>query len=63
MEKYSLNGVNRNAFSVIAYVAKAMEREGFSQDKIISFKKEAMSSDYDDLLYTAMDMVDELNGL
>lgn len=60
-KKYSLVGVDGNAFSVMGFVTKAMKREGCSKEEIEKYRKEAMSSDYNNLLAVSVDMVDNLN--
>ena len=60
-EKYSLVGVNGNAYAVMGYTAKAMRREGFSQEEIEEMKDKAMSDDYDNLLMVCMEYIDKAN--
>ena len=60
-EKYSLVGVNGNAYAVMGYTAKAMRREGFSQEEIEEMKNKAMSDDYDNLLMVCMEYIDKAN--
>lgn len=62
-EKYSLVGVDGNAFAVIAYVRKAMRREGWDKELIDSYTQEAMSGDYDNLLAVSVRMLDKLNEI
>jgi len=61
MEKYSLVGIDGNAFSVMGYVVNCMKKEKKSKEQIDEYLKEAKSSDYDNLLCVSMDMVEELN--
>lgn len=61
MEKYSLVGVDGNAFYVMAYVIRAMKREGYSKELIDSYTQEAMSGDYDNLLAVSCEELDKLN--
>lgn len=49
-----LSGNDGNAYAIIAACARAAKKAGWSEEKIAAFKKEAMSSDYDHLLQTAM---------
>lgn len=60
-EKYSLVGVNGNAYAVMGYTAKAMRREGFSQEEIDEMYEKAKSGDYDSLLMVCMEYVDKAN--
>ena len=56
-----LTGQDGNAFSVIGYVAKIMKKEGKTTKEIEAYREEAMSGDYDNVLCTSLDMLDELN--
>lgn len=60
--KYDLVGIDGNAFSVIAYVERAMRHEKKSHQEIQDYRKDAMSSDYNHLLCVSVAMIDELNG-
>jgi len=60
-EKYTLVGVDGNAFSVMGYVRKAMKREHKTSAEIDAYTKDAMSSDYDHLLGVSIEMIDKLN--
>jgi hypothetical protein len=53
-----LAGEDGNAFSIIARVSKALKNAGFKAEAE-EFKKKAMSSDYNNLLMTAMKYVRE----
>lgn len=59
-EKYTLVGVDGNAFSVMGYTANALKREGL-KDLIQQMRDEAMSSDYNNLLVVCMRYVDMAN--
>lgn len=50
----NLIGQNGNAFVILGLVSKALRRAGASPAEIEEFQKEAMASDYDHLLRTAM---------
>ena len=50
MARYSLVGVDGNAYCVMGYTARAMLREGFSQKEVDEMYKKAQSSDYNNLL-------------
>ena len=55
--KYNLVGVNGNAFSIMAYVRKAMKDEKFTKDEIEEYVNKATSGDYSNLLATSYAMV------
>lgn len=57
-DKYSLEGVDGNAFSIMAYVSKALKREGLNAKE---FLKEAMHSSYDNLICVACEYLDKAN--
>lgn len=59
--KFSLVGVNGNAFSIMAYVIKAMKECHCTKDEIKSYQTKAMSSDYTTLVATSMDPLEVLN--
>ena len=61
--KYSLIGIDGNAFSVMGYVRRAMAKEGCSKQAIDDYLKRAMSSDYNNLLIVSIEMVDSLNNM
>jgi len=63
MEKYSLVGINGNAFAIMDYVIEAMRECNKTEKEILQYKEEAMSSDYNNLLYVSADMIEELNEL
>lgn len=58
---FSLVGVNGNAFSIMAYVVKAMRECHCTKDEISSYQSKAMSSDYNALVATSMDQLEVLN--
>lgn len=59
--KYSLVGIDGNAFSIMGYVRKAMRKEGKSSEEIEKYTEDAKSSDYNHLLVVSMEMVESLN--
>ena len=61
MEKYCLVGVDSHAIAVMGYVSLAMQETGFTKDEINSYRKEAMSGDYNNLLWVAMNYIDKCN--
>ena len=62
MCKYSLIGVNGNAFSVMGYVTKAMKKEGKDLFEINAFRNKVLDGNYSNLLSASQDMIDKLNG-
>ena len=60
-DKYSLVGVDGNAFAVMGYVTKAMRREGKTKEEMDNFRKQAMSGDYNNVLNESQDIIDRLN--
>lgn len=62
MPKYDLVGVDSNAYSIMGYVQRAMRMEHYSQEEVNNYIKDAKSGDYNHLLATSIDMVDELNS-
>ena len=60
-EKYTLIGVDGNAFSVMGYVLKAMKREHCKKEEIDAYTKDAMSSDYYHLLSVSHATLEALN--
>ena len=61
MTKYSLIGVDGNAFAVMGYVRNAMKAEGSSKEDIDNYTKDATSGDYHHLLMVSAEMVEFLN--
>lgn len=59
--KYDLVGIDGNAFSIIGYTSRAMKETGFTYDEIADYKRSAMKSDYDNLLYVSCQKIDEAN--
>lgn len=60
-DKYSLVGVDGNAYAVMGYVMTAMRECKMSRDEIDAYQKRATSGDYDNLLAESMKMVGECN--
>lgn len=60
-EKYTLVGCDGNAFAVMGYVRRCMQREKFTRDEIENYLTEAKSSDYNNLLCVSMDYIDKCN--
>jgi hypothetical protein len=60
-EKYTLVGVDGNAFVIMGYVYNAMKREGKTKDQIDEYLKDAKSSDYSHLVAVSAEMIHKLN--
>lgn len=60
MAKYSLIGVNRNAFALMGYTAKALKREGLG-NLVDQMYAEAKSGDYNNLVCVCDEYVDKAN--
>ncbi|NLS80141.1 MAG: hypothetical protein GXY76_23115 [Chloroflexi bacterium] len=56
--KVKLVGEDGNAFAILGRVTKALRKGGVSREEVDAFLHEAMSGDYDHLLWTVMDWVD-----
>lgn len=63
MQKFSLIGIDGNAFNIIGYVCDAIRKCKMTNEKKSAYKKDAMSSDYNHLLAVSCDMIDECNYL
>lgn len=60
---YDLVGVDGNAFSIMAYVRRAMREQGFNKKEIEEYISNATSSDYDNLLRVSVEMIDRCNEI
>lgn len=61
-KKYSLIGVDVNAFAVMGYVRSAMKECGFNKKDIDSYLKRAMSAGYDNLIVESINAINECNN-
>ena len=59
--KYNLVGVDGNAFAVMGYVVQCMKKEKMTAEEIKAYRDKAMSDDYNNLLATSFDMIEQLN--
>ena len=59
--KYNLVGVDGNAFAVMGYVVQCMKKENMTAGEIKAYRDKAMSDDYNNLLATSFDMIEQLN--
>lgn len=60
-KKFSLVGVDGNAFNVMAYVKTVMREVGFSKKERSEYVEDCMRGDYDRLLILSEDMIDRCN--
>lgn len=60
MEKYTLVGVDGNAYCVMGYTARALKREGL-RDLVGEMHERATSGDYNNLLCVCMEYIDKAN--
>ena len=58
--KYTLVGVDGNAFCVMGYTSRALEREGLG-DLVDEMTEKATSGDYHNLLSVCMEYIDKAN--
>lgn len=61
MKKYSLVGIDGNAFSLMGYTSKCMKSTGFSKEDIDKVMEDAMSSDYNHLIVVLDNAVQACN--
>ena len=59
--KYNLVGVDGNAFAVMGYVVQCMKKEKMTAEEIKAYRDKAMSDDYNHLLATSFDIIEQLN--
>jgi len=59
--KYSLVGVNGNAYAVMGYVKKAMKEVGNPKEEIDGYFRKAVSGDYNNLIAVSTDILEKLN--
>lgn len=59
--KYSIVGIDGNAYNIMGYTANAMKYEGFTKDEIDAYFKNATSSDYNHLVAVSSDIIDKCN--
>jgi hypothetical protein len=60
-EKYSLIGIDGNAYSIMGYVSRGMRECGKPKMEIDAYFAEAKSADYNHLLVVSVEMIDKLN--
>lgn len=59
--KYSLIGVDGNAFAVMGYTSRALKQSGHS-NLVDEMREKAMSGDYYNLLAVCQEYIDIANG-
>ena len=59
-EKYSLVGINGNAFSIMGYVRNALKKEGL-KDKIKEYTQKATAKDYNHLIAVSLEYIELAN--
>ena len=61
--KYNLVGVDGNAFTIMAYVLKAMKECKMSKEEQSDYQTKAMNGDYNNLLAVSAEMIDLCNEI
>ena len=57
--KMQLDGLDGNAFALMGAFSRNARRQGWTRDEIDTVLKECRSGDYDHLLCTLMDNIDD----
>ena len=57
--KMQLDGLDGNAFALMGAFSRNASRQGWTNDEIDTVMKECRSGDYDHLLCTLMDNIDD----
>lgn len=60
-EKYTLVGIDGNAYAIMGYVRRCMREVGMSKEEVETYIEDATSGDYNHLLYVSSEMVDKCN--
>ena len=60
-DKYTLVGVDGNAYAIMAYVVNALKREGKTGENVDNYLKDAKSSDYNHLIAVSYATIESLN--
>lgn len=61
MKKYTLAGVDGNAYSIMGYTSRALKQTGH-RDLVDTMFSEATSGDYNNLICVCMKYIDIANG-
>lgn len=59
--KYSLVGIDGNAYAIMAYVSRAMKEQGFNPSQIYRYVARAKKKDYNHLLSVSITYIDKCN--
>lgn len=59
--KYSLVGVDGNAFAILGYTAKALKQSGHAE-LVEDMRKRATNGDYENLIYVCSKYIEIANG-
>lgn len=60
--KYTLVGLDGNAFCIMAYVNEAMRKNGIPPVERNEYTRRATSGDYNNLLAVSQEVLDRLNS-
>ena len=60
--KFSLTGLDGNAFCIMAYVSEAMRKSGVQPACRNEYVKQATGGDYDNLVTVSQGILDKLNA-
>ena len=61
-QKFSLTGLNGNAFCIMAYVSEAMRKSGVAAAKRNEYVGQATAGDYANLVTLSQGILDRLNA-
>ena len=61
-QKFSLTGLNGNAFCIMAYVSEAMRKSGVAAATRNEYVKQATGGDYNNLVALSNGVIDKLNA-
>lgn len=60
-KKYSLIGIDGNAYAIMGYVVEVMKENGYSQSEIDDYLNNAKSSDYNNLICESHNILEIIN--
>jgi len=61
-QKFSLVGIDGNAFSIMAYVSSCMREVGYTRSDVIEYRSLATSSNYHNLNVVSASYIDKCNN-
>lgn len=61
-KRFSLVGIDGNAYSVMGYTARCMKEVGYSKKEITKFYELATKSDYYNLIAVSQEQIDKCNN-